>query len=90
MWLTAAQRWTLGGLGHVVRPGAETPLATRTATAGVAYASPEALEALRGGAESVAGTAAHDAWALGVLLFEFLTGQSLFGLCGGREEVRTP
>ena len=90
LWLPSEQRWTLAGLRHVVRPGAETSLATRTATAAVAYAAPEALAAVKGGAESVAASVAHDAWAMGVLVFELLTEKSLFEVCGGREEVRTP
>jgi hypothetical protein len=40
------------------------------------------------GAPSVPVSLLHDAWALGVLVFEMLTGGPLIEKCGGRDEVR--
>jgi serine/threonine protein kinase len=88
VWLPNSSRWTLAGLGNVIRKGANVPLATRTAASGFAFVAPEALSALLQGTPSVPASPLHDAWALGVLVFQVLTGRTLIEACGGADEVR--
>lgn len=63
------------------------PAGTAVSLAGVklAYAAPEIVEASFRGAGSIEVTQAHDEWALGVLIFEALTGHPAFDLWGGSE-----
>lgn len=87
VFLPRVVRWTLTSLGCAARKGADAPLATRVTPTGVAYAAPEAVMALQTGAQAVPASPAHDAWALGVLVFEAMTGQSVMQLVGSRDEV---
>ena len=83
MWLPRTKRWTLIDFGCAARTGSRT----RTGFS-LYYAAPEALMAyMRGKTQSVA-TEALDAWSLGVLAIELLTGKTVFDRLRPREEVR--
>eukprot|EP00892_Ulva_mutabilis_P004417 jgi/Ulvmu1/2347/UM013_0195.1 len=83
MWLPRENQWTLIDFGAAGRIGEEAPL-----TFTFAYAAPEVLAALHRGESSVAVSPAVDAWALGVMIFELLTGRPAFDVfMKGRDSV---
>eukprot|EP00892_Ulva_mutabilis_P004140 jgi/Ulvmu1/2098/UM125_0001.1 len=67
--------WKVSGFSRVVRAGSEVPLRFT-----LAYAAPEVVAACMSGCEAIRCTPALDAWALGVVAFEMLTGTSAFNL----------
>lgn len=75
MWLPRQNRWTLIDFGCIARIGAKAPL-NFTFT----YAAPEVIAAFAAGALDVEASSALDAWSLGVMAFELLTGAPAFQL----------
>ena len=63
------------------------PAATR-ARGSAFYAAPEALRAYMAGEGGVVAAEALDAWSLGVLAIELLTGKPVFNHMQPKEEVR--
>ena len=85
MLLPRENRWTVIDFGTVARVGAEVPLACT-----VKYSPPEVVLALDARVGSVVADPAIDAWALGVVAFELLTGRSTFDiLADGKAAVRS-
>ena len=83
MWLPRTKRWTLIDFGCAARTGSRTNVGFS-----LFYAAPEALRSfMRGDRESVA-TEALDAWSLGVLAIELLTGRTVFDWFRPKEKVR--
>ena len=86
MLLQRENRWTVIDFGCAARSGEVAPLAYT-----LAYAPPEVAKAVDAGARTIEVAPAIDAWALGVVAFELLTGQSAFKLVlEGRDSVRLP
>jgi serine/threonine protein kinase len=84
MWLPRENRWTVIDFGCAARIGAPAPLSFT-----LAYAAPEVLRAVERGIKTVESTPALDAWSLGVMAFELLTGSPAFKLVtDGRARVR--
>ena len=84
MFLQRENRWTVIDFGCAARAWATAPLDYT-----LVYAPPEVAQAVHAGAKTVVVTPAMDAWALGVVAFELLTGQSAFNLIiEGRHSVR--
>ena len=84
MWLPRENRWTVIGFGCMARIGAVSPVSFT-----LAYAAPEVVRAREAGAACLEVTAALDAWSLGVIAFELLTGAPAFNfLTKGRAKVR--
>ena len=83
MWLPRANRWTLIDFGCVARVGQQAPLQFT-----VAYAAPEIIRSFFMQQCVVEATPALDAWSLGVMAFELLTGAPAFDiLADGRARV---
>jgi serine/threonine protein kinase len=83
MWLPRENRWTVIDFGCAARIGVEAPLSFT-----LAYAAPEVVRALEMGTKTVVSTPALDAWSLGVMAFELLTGSPAFRLVtDGRARV---
>jgi eukaryotic-like serine/threonine-protein kinase len=83
MWLPRENRWTVIDFGCTARIGAPAPLCFT-----LAYAAPEVVRALEMGTKTIIGTTALDAWSLGVMAFELLTGSPAFRLVtDGRARV---
>lgn len=73
-------------LAYAVPCGADVPLSYT-----LTYAAPEIVEADARGDKTIAATPQHDEWALGVLMFEALTGHPAFDLLAlGEAGVRLP
>jgi serine/threonine protein kinase len=82
LWLTRKQRWTLIDFGLAARAGSEVA-ASFTPT----YAAPEVVRAYKAGTTCIA-QPSMDAWAMGVMAFELLTGKPAFDkFKGGAEKV---
>ena len=75
MWLPRQNCWTVIDFGCAARIGAQAPL-NFTLT----YAAPEVVHALVAGERVIHASPALDAWALGVMAFELLTGAPAFNL----------
>ena len=86
MFLPRENRWTVIDFGCAACSWTTAQLAYT-----LVYAPPEVAQAVSAGAKTVQVTPAMDAWALGVVAFELLTGQSAFRLViEGRDSVRLP
>ena len=84
MWLPRENRWTVIDFGCAARVGEMAPLSFT-----LAYAAPEVVEAHEEGRGAVQATEELDAWSLGVMAFELLTGAPAFKfLTEGRTKVR--
>ena len=83
MFLPRTKRWTLIDFGCAARTGSHA----RTGFS-LYYAAPEALRAYMEGEAGVVATEALDAWSLGVLAIELLTGKPVFDPMCPKEEVR--
>ena len=84
MWLPRQNCWTVIDFGCVARIGAQAPL-NFTLT----YAAPEVIHEFLAGKQSIQASPALDAWALGVMAFELLTGAPAFNiLTAGANSVR--
>ena len=85
MWLPRQKRWTVIDFARVARIGQTAPLSFT-----LAYAAPEVVAAYQRQEVRVQCSPALDAWSLGVLAFELLTGAPAFNLLvEGRSGVRT-
>ena len=84
MWLPPLGHWTPVDGGSAARIGETVPLVFT-----LAYAPPEAVQAWVAARSHALVSAACDAWALGVIAFELLTGRpALDVFMAGRDEVR--
>jgi serine/threonine protein kinase len=84
MWLPRENRWTVIDFGCAARIGSTAPLSFT-----LAYAAPEVARAFEMGTKNIESTPALDAWSLGVMAFELLTGSAAFRLVtDGRSRVR--
>eukprot|EP00892_Ulva_mutabilis_P000965 jgi/Ulvmu1/1086/UM106_0002.1 len=75
MWLPRQNRWTVIDFGCVARIGAPAPLSFT-----LAYAAPEVAVAFHRNDKCMECRAALDAWSLGVIAFELLTGAPTYNL----------
>eukprot|EP00892_Ulva_mutabilis_P000987 jgi/Ulvmu1/1088/UM106_0004.1 len=75
MWLSCQSRWTIINFGGVERIGQRAPLRFT-----LAYAAPEVAAASHRNDKRMECRAALDAWSLGVIAFELLTGAPAFDL----------
>ena len=82
MFLLRTKRWTLIDFGCSARTGTHA----RTGFS-LFYAAPEALKAYMLGEGSVQVTEALDAWSLGMLAIELLTGNAVFDHKHPKEQV---
>ena len=86
MLMTTDKRWTVVGFSRAARAGTEMPLHLT-----LAYAAPESVRAFASGATTMACQPSQDAWALGVMAFELLTGASAFQIVtDGQSKVCRP
>jgi len=84
MWLPRESQWSLIDFGAAAEIGRPVPLNFT-----LPYAAPEVVAAWNGGRTSITATHALDAWALGVVVFEMLTGRPAFAdEAGGVDQVR--
>ncbi|NJR42368.1 MAG: protein kinase [Akkermansiaceae bacterium] len=85
MWLPRENQWTLIDFGCAAAIGEEGPLSFT-----LAYAAPEVIAVWQSGVKKCMSTGAVDAWALGVMVYEMLTGRTAFDVfMQGRDAVRT-
>eukprot|EP00892_Ulva_mutabilis_P002847 jgi/Ulvmu1/12563/UM091_0004.1 len=75
MLLPRENRWTVIDFGSTAEAGVVAPLSYT-----LVYAAPEIAEAGAAGLKTVVADPAIDAWALGVVAFELLTGASTFDM----------
>eukprot|EP00892_Ulva_mutabilis_P001032 jgi/Ulvmu1/1092/UM106_0008.1 len=73
MWLPRQSRWTVIDFGSTTRTGANTPV--RVA---LPYSSPEEVRIWAHGEAWLQASPALDAWAVGVMAFELLSGEAAF------------
>ena len=86
MLLQRENRWTIIDFGCAARSGVRSPLCFT-----LAYAAPEVVHAWDAGHSTIACSPALDAWSLGVMAFELLTGAPAYKmLTDGRDKVRSP
>lgn len=83
MLLPRKNSWTVIDFGCTARTGEHAPLSFT-----VQYAPPEVIAAYRENARTIIATEGMDAWAMGVVAFELLTGGSAFSFVNGRTLVR--
>lgn len=81
MWLPRENRWTTIDFGCVAPVRSQ-----RMAALSVRYAAPEAVHAYRQGRAMIVDESL-DAWSLGVLAYELLTGASWTGMLENKEQV---
>ena len=85
MWLPRQNRWTVIDFGCVARIGQKAPLSFT-----LAYAAPEVVTAYQRRKSHIQCGPALDAWSLGILAFELLTGAPAFDLVAeGKAGVRS-
>ena len=83
IWLPRENRWTVIDFGCAARVGTDAPLRFT-----LAYAAPEVFREVLMGSDSIHTSTALDAWSLGVMAFELLTGAPAFRLItDGRAKV---
>lgn len=73
LWLEAANRWAIVDFGCAARIG-EAAAMSFTLT----YAPPEAARALHQDKTAIACCPSHDAWSVGVIAYEMITGCAAF------------
>ena len=85
MWLPRQNRWTVIDFGCIARTGEVAPLSFT-----LAYAAPEVADAFFTKKNRITSTPALDAWSLGVMALEMLSGATAFDLLAdGPEKVQT-
>ena len=85
MWLPRQNRWTVTDFKSVASIGEAAPVSCT-----LAYAAPDVAAACHRQELCVRCDPAHDAWSLGMLAFELLTGAPAFNLVAeGRAGVRS-
>ena len=82
IWLARRNRWTVIDFGCVAPIGAKCRPAYS-----LPYVAPETLRA-HGASKAVTASVATDAWSLGVMFFELLTGRQWYKLIEDRKLVR--
>ena len=82
MFLPRTKRWTLIDFGCASRIGDHAPTGFS-----LFYAAPEALSTYMGGEGGVVAAEALDAWSMGVLAIELLTGNPVFDHKHSKEQV---
>jgi serine/threonine protein kinase len=82
MWQPSRNLWTLIDFGCAARIGTMHDL-----TLTVAYAAPEVVAEYRKGSQTILVNEAVDAWSLGVVSFELLTGEPAAKMWVGKEKV---
>ena len=86
MLLPRENRWTVIDFGSAAEVGIVAPLSYT-----LVYAAPEVAEAGATGVKTIVADPAIDAWALGVVAFELLTGKSTFDMLhDGKASVLPP
>jgi eukaryotic-like serine/threonine-protein kinase len=84
MWLPRENLWTLIDFGCAAKIGSRANLSFT-----LSYAAPETVKAVKRHAPNILVSPAVDAWALGVMMYELLTGQKAFErICDGHAVVR--
>lgn len=83
MFLPRKNSWTIIDFECTVRSGVRAPLYFT-----VLYSAPEIVDAYAANQKTIFATEALDAWAMGVVAFELVTGSSAFSALGSREQVR--
>ena len=83
MLLPRKNSWTVIDFGCTARTGEPAPLSFT-----VQYAPPEVIDAYLAKHKSIVATEAMDAWAMGVVAFELLTGAPAFAPFTPKEKVR--
>ena len=82
MWLPRTKRWTLIDFGCAAKTGSHA----RTGFS-LFYAAPEAVRSYLRREKGLLASEALDAWSLGILAIELLTGKHVFDRLRPREEV---
>ncbi|NJR42753.1 MAG: protein kinase [Akkermansiaceae bacterium] len=85
MWLPRENRWTIIDFGCVARVG-------EVASTGfsIGYAAPEVIRAYRNKENWLAVSEALDAWSLGVISYELMTGEKGVDMRRGADPVSHP
>jgi serine/threonine protein kinase len=86
MLLPKEEQWAIVDYGCVARIGVSEPLRFS-----LAYSAPEVVRtAMQADSKGIIADAAFDAWSMGVIAFEVLTGERAFGTHGlSKDEVRS-
>jgi serine/threonine protein kinase len=84
MWLPRKKRWTLIDFGCAARAGTVAPIGFT-----LAYAAPEVIRAHAADESSMYVAESMDAWSVGMLALEMLSGQPVFNMLQPKEQVRS-